>query len=56
MNRISKSILKIAKQLADDGLNERAAQFIILADKLQDEINMKKIAKTNLLLMKSRKR
>lgn len=38
MNKISQKMIEIAKQLSSEGLTERAEQFIVVAEDLEQEI------------------
>ena len=38
MNKISQKMIEIAKQLSSEGLNERAEQFLVVAEDLEQEI------------------
>ena len=44
MNKISQKMVEIARKLSAEGLKDRAEQFVILAEDLEQEHKMKKIS------------
>ena len=44
MNKISQKMIEIAEKLSSEGLEDRAEQFVILAEDLENENKMNKMA------------